>query len=232
MHHIHGQRWSTRCDALRCEKTPSSAHFGAPMTNLPRRALANARSGRPAKAEPFGPSAMVLADESRVSGRLGAFDEGEMKPASLCRICGLGSLGSLGNHAHRGPQQSDLACDDGIAAKPGTRRRPITLSFVILVIQNGFITPSPGTGSCRISRSATRHRQRCQRRANHNTGEVAPPSGGRGHKREAEVDSSKKMTGGDASWLSWLGLLASLFQPTEKKREKTKEAGKGNKVAR
>lgn len=144
MHHIYGQRWSTRCDALRCEKTPSSAHFGAPMTNLPRRALANARSGRPAKAEPFGPSAMVLADESRVSGRLGAFDEGEMKPASLCRICGLGSLGSLGNHAYREPQQSDLACDDGIAAKPGTRRRPITLSFVILVIQNGFIAPSPG----------------------------------------------------------------------------------------
>lgn len=148
---IDGRRDAMRCA---CEKTPSSAHFGAPMTNLTRRALANARSGWPAKAEPFGPSAMVLADESRVSGRLGTSDEGEMKPASLCRICGLGSLGSLGNHAHREPQQSDLACDDGIAAKPGTRRRPITLSFVILVIQNGFITPSPGTGSCRISRSA------------------------------------------------------------------------------
>jgi hypothetical protein len=40
------------------------------------------------------------------------------------------------------------------------------------------------------------------------------------------------MTGGDASRLSWLGLLASLFQPTEKEKEKTKEAGKGNKVAR
>lgn len=60
----------------------------------------------PAKAEPSGPSATVLADEYRLSGHLGSSDTGNEGRLLLCRARRLGSLGSSWTPAREVTTQS------------------------------------------------------------------------------------------------------------------------------